>query len=416
MYSIKKMSLLLCISIQIFYCRFVVTADSEALEGAHTKLVLVQVLKDGIDGVDGLDNPRFVKISTDNTQLFVASGDDNSFAVFTIDDEFTVSFNQVFKNSDPDIKGLEGASSVAFISNNKVVVTGYYDGALTIFSPNNTGYQYSQMISDGLSYKRSFDSELADEKLDILGLLGAWEVIATNNNKQLLVASYISNAVSIFDIASDDKIVFNHSIKNGMYTDLGLGRPAGLALSPSNNELYVLGFEGNKLTIFARDKIGTYVAKQVLKNGVDGVKQFVNPQKIVVSPSGKHLYVACSGSHSIVVFNKTEEGQYTFLQAMTRSYISGLGLNGEGLNGASSLAMSLDGLTLYAAGETGIGLTSLEVLVDGRLQIKNQFSNKMNITEELTDISSITLSAGGRHLLVTTATSDSLIVFEIIAD
>jgi 6-phosphogluconolactonase (cycloisomerase 2 family) len=410
------MSLILCISIQIFYCRFVVTADSEALEGANTKLVLVQVLKDGIDGVDGLDNPRFVKISTDNTQLFVASGDDNSFAIFTIDDEFTVSFNQVFKNSDPDIKGLEGASSVAFISNNKVVVTGYYDGALTIFSLNNTGYQYSQMISDGLSYKRPFDIELADEKLDILGLLGAWEVIATNNNKQLLVASYISNAVSIFDIASDDKIVFNHSIKNGMYTDVGLGSPAGLALSPSNNELYVLGFEGDKLTIFARDKIGTFVAKQVLKNGVDGVKQFVNPQKIVVSPNGKYLYVACSGSHSIVVFNKTEEGQYAFLQAMTRSYISGLGLNGEGLNGASSLAMSLDGLTLYAAGETGIGLTSLEVLVDGRLQIKNQFSNKMNITEELTEISSITLSGGGRHLLVTTAKSDSLIVFEIIAD
>ncbi len=327
-----------------------------------------------------------------------------------------MSFNQVFKNSNPDIKGLGGASSVAFISNNKVVVTGYYDGALTIFSPNKTGYQYSQMISDGLSYKSSFDSELADEKLDILGLLGAWEVVATNNNKQLLVASYISNAVSIFDIASDDKIVFNHSIKNGMYTDLGLGRPAGLALSPSNNELYVLGFEGDQLTIFARDKIGTFVAKQVLKNGVDGVQQFVNPQKIIVSSSGKYLYVACSGSHSIVVFNKTEEGQYTFLQAMTRSYISGLGLNGEGLNGASSLAMSLDGLTLYAAGETGIGLTSLEVLVDGRLQIKNQFSNKMNITEELTEISSITLSGGGRHLLVTTAKSDSLIVFEIIAD
>ena len=372
-------------------------------------LELIQVLKDDVNEVDGLGNPRNVKVLSDNSKAFVSSGDDNAFAVFSLDTNFHLTFSQVFKNSSASINGLEGASGVTYFDGgNQVIVTGFYDGALTVFYRDKQGYLFKNTLSDSLSYKRVFGSDLPVGNLDKLGLLGAWDIITTRNEKQLLVASYMSNAISIFDIAPDEKVIFNRVVIDAKPLEDDLGKPISLALSPMNDELFVLGFEKNQLTIFDRSKEGNLDAKQVLKNGLSGVKQFVNPQKIVVSANGKFLYVACAGSHSIVVFHKLDTGQYAFLQAINNSDVGG-----QGLEGASSLAISLDGLKVYAAGESGDGLFLFSAGVDGRLHYKNKlFSVDGN---ELKNISSITLTDDNRHLLVATGKGNSLFVFKIKA-
>lgn len=224
---------------------FITIANFSASTASSVEsLQLIKILKNDVNGVDGLGNPRSVKVLADNSKVFVSSGDDNALAVFNLDNDFKLSFSQVFKNSSVNINGLEGASGVTYFdSGNKVVVTGFYDGALSQFSKDNNGYVYDETITDGLSYERVFNNDVPLDKLDRLGLLGAWDVIKTLNEKQLLVASYMSNAISILDITSDQEVIFNSVIKDASPFANDLGKPVSLALSPSNDELYVLGFD-----------------------------------------------------------------------------------------------------------------------------------------------------------------------------
>jgi DNA-binding beta-propeller fold protein YncE len=399
MFSYKR-----SISLVIFITIFVFNVS---IAGEVDNLEFIQILKDDVNGIDGLGNPRSIIVLSDNSKVFVSSGDDNAFAVFNLDNNFNLTFSQVFKNASENINGLEGASGLIYLDHgNKAVVTGFYDGALTIFSSKNNGYSFKKTISDGLSYERVFDSEVPVGKQDRLGLLGAWDIVNTVNEKQLLVASYMSNAISIFDITQDEEVIFNRTVKGAKPFEDDLGKPISLALSPLNDELYVLGFEKHQLTIFDRSKTGGLLVKQVLKNGVDGVKQFGNPQKIVVSPNGKFLYVACAGSNSIVIFQKLDTGQYTFLQAVNNSDIGG-----SGLEGASSLAISSDGSIVYAAGESGIGLNLFKARDNGRLSFENKLLSVRD--NELKKISSITLTSDNRHLLVATGKDNSVFVFKI---
>jgi DNA-binding beta-propeller fold protein YncE len=216
----------------------------------------------------------------------------------------------------------------------------------------------------------------------------------------------MSNAVAIFDITSDGRIVFNKAIKGAKPLENSLGKPVSLALSLLNDELYVLGFDNHQLTIFGRKYGGDLLVKQVIKNGVAGVEQFVNPQKVVVSPEGKFLYVACSGSNAIVVFQKKETGQYAFVQAVNNSDIGG-----SGLEGASSLAISADGSKIYAAGEAGHGLYFFSTGVDGRLIYNSKLLTVRD--KEIKRISSLTLTDDNQHLLVATGKGNSLLVFKI---
>jgi len=388
----------------IFIATFVINVSNAW--GADN-LELIQILKDDVNGIDGVGNPRSIKALSDNSKVFVSSGDDNAFAVFHLDDDFNLTFSQVFKNSSESINGLEGASGLIYLDHgNKVIVTGFYDGALTVFSSKDNGYSFKKTISDGLSYEQVFDSDVPVGEQDSLGLLGAWDIVNTLNEKQLFVASYMSNAISIFNITPDKEVIFNRTVKDAKPFEDDLGKPISLALSPLNDELYVLGFEKHQLTIFDRSKTGDLLVKQVLKNGFDGVKEFVNPQKIVVSPNGKFLYVACAGSHSIVVFQKLDSGQYTFVQAVNNSDIGG-----SGLEGASSLAISSNGSRVYAAGESGIGLYLFRVRDNGKLSFENKLLSVRD--NELKKISSITLTRDNQHLLVANGKENSVFVFKI---
>jgi len=370
-------------------------------------LELIQILRDDVNGIDGLGNPRGIKALSDNSKVLVSSGDDNAFAVFNVDNDFKLTFSQVFKNSSDNINGLEGASGLLSLEHGKkVIVTGFYDGALALFSRKNKAYRFNKAISDGLSEQQVFNNDVPVGKVDRLGLLGAWDIVNTLNEKQVLVASYISNTVAIFDITPEEEVTFNRVVKDAKPLEDDLGKPVSLALSPLNDELYVLGFEKHQLTIFNRSKEGKLLVKQVFKNGVDGVTQFTNPQKIVVSPNGKFLYIACAGSNSIVIFHKLDTGQYAFLQAINNSDIGG-----SGLEGASSLAISTDGSIVYAAGESGGGLHLFRAGNDGKLTFKSKLLKVRD--NDLNKISSITLTRDNRHLLVATGKDNSVFVFKI---
>lgn len=377
---------------------------------------LVQVLKDSVDGVDGLDNPRSVSITPDGTLLFLTSGDDNAVAIFDISDNFQLSFRQVFRNDDPNVQGLEGASSVTFLPKaNKALVASFYDSALTVFGENRDGhYVLQKHISDNLSVQQIFQDNQPLDHLDTLGLLGAWGIASSGDGRHVYIASYKSNALSVFEMDPQGNPVFNRVEKGNVLSDLGgLGSPVSVALSPDNHQLVVAGFEQHRITIFNRDDSGQLTLKQVLENQQQGIRHLVNPQRIIASADNRYLYVASAGSSAIVVFGQDANGEYRFLQSITNEDIGGAGLSGVG-----TLAISPDGKKLLAAGEADSGIVSFIRQPNGLLKFKSlltqeQFSTGSTDQHLLDTVTSLTFSHDGHYLVITSATNDSVAILKL---
>lgn len=373
---------------------------------ATNPLALKQYLQDDVKGVDGLGNPRNIAVSGDGSRVFVASGDDNALATFAIDATGTLSFQGIAKNSQPNTFGLEGATGVVALGERSAAVSGFYDGAVSIFTANSDGLLSLQTLSDKLGYEQVFHGNESVGALDKLGLLGAWDVVKTKDSTQLFVASYMSNAVAIFNISATNTLTLSHIIKSTKDGAPSLGNPIGLALADNDHELYVSGFEGNQVTVFHRDDHGALTLKQVIKNGENGVKDLLQPQKIIASGDGRFLYIASAKSGVINVFERSPEDLF-----VPFDIIDSKDIGGSGLEGASSLALSGNGKRLFAAGEGGEGLLEFNIDKQGHLSLQRKLVHTAK--GKLSGISSITLDEHKQLLFVALGKNNALVVFDV---
>lgn len=369
---------------------------------AANTLQIQQVLKDGINAVDGLDNPRQVKANLNSNRVFVTSGDDNSLLVLEYDG--TLKPLQLFKNSEDKSKRLEGASGVITFNNGKnVAVASFYDSALSLFGEGQkSSFNFNQTFSDNLSFERIFKSKEPLTNEDNYGLFGAWDLAITADEKQIYVASFKSNAVSQFSVDEKNKVAFGY--KYTPTDSLSLGGPTSLVISNIRNEIITAGYENNTLSVLSIGENGTLSPKQKIINGVDGVEGLVNPQKVLLSPNEKYLYVACSGSNAILVF-ESKNNRYSFVQSITHS-----DTNAKGLKGVASMALTKDGSQLFAAGEMDDGLLLFDVLSNGKLTFNGVFQSHKNRIEGVT---SIAIMNDDKNLLLTLGKKDALYLLSI---
>lgn len=374
----------------------------------YGQMIVKQKLSDNIDGIDGLDNPRQVKLSNPGSEVFVVSGDDNSLSVYALNNLHRLEFKQVFKDTNDRNLPLEGASDLVVLDKTEqVLVVSFYDGAMSVFDRTDEGlYQYSQLISDNLSYKRVFKDKEPIGQLDTFGLLGAWSIIKSADEKQVFVASYKSNAVSVFDVSVQKRLVLNQvlSAGNAHFNNIELGNPVSLALSPTNNELFVVGYEQHKLTIFSRQHTGELTLKQIISTDKGQSQTCLNPQKIVIQTDGDAVYLACAGSHTIAVYANQNQ-TYSLIQTVSNSDIGGFGLTGVG-----SMVLTPDRTKLFVAAEADSGLLLFNVMPSGKLELAQHYS-----VEEygIEGVSSLALSADSQHLLMTLAKADSLLMLQL---
>jgi len=371
-----------------------------------------QVLEDNKLGVDGLGGARIAELTPDGSQLLVASGDDNSLAIFDVDSDFKITFNRIFVNNST-IYGLEGAVSlVVSPDGRRVYVVSFYDSAVAIFEQDEQGsYQFIRAIRDGLPYDQVFSDKESVKRKDKLGLLGAYDIAITTDNSQLFVASVASNAVSIFDIDKNDNVVFNHAIRDSDDINYGLGGAVNVIITPNNSQVIVAGFNENAITIFNRNSNGVLVHSQTLINGKDNIRNMIAPQGLSISPDGNYLYAACGEGNAVVVFARNGQGRYSYIQSISNSDddddVSGFG-------GAGSITTSPDGTRVFVASESDNALVILEKLNGGTLKIISVLKSEgIKKIDERNGAASVYVSPDGKHLLVTTGKGDTLIVYSI---
>jgi len=366
------------------------------------QLTKIQLLQDNGNEVKGLDNPRIARMTPDGTQLLVVSADDDALAVFDLDQNFKLTFQKLFQKlfqNTVDISGFRGATKVVLTSDGQqAFVVSFYDSAIVVFTKDLMGdYQYQQTISDHLKW---FDETgkpmVIAQEIDKLGLLGAYDVAITPDNQQLLIASSVSHALSVFNLDSNNRISIEQILRDSQNPNYALKSAVSVIAANNNTDVFVASYEENAVTVFTRTDSGKLVFSQTLKNN-----QIKNPHSLAMSKDSQFLYVACI--QSVVVFHK-QEGQYTHLQT-----VNIMDDNLAGLAGASGIALTPNNKYVFISAETEGAVAIFSRSNDGRLKFHSSVKEP-----ELEGASSVTISPDGKHVFITAGNEgNSLSIYEI---
>ncbi|AFY31352.1 beta-propeller fold lactonase family protein [Calothrix sp. PCC 7507] len=152
------------------------------------QLSFVEVQKDDTNGVDGLAAVNSVAVSPDGKFLYAAGFGDSALAVFERDEQTgKLTFVEVQKDNINGVDGLNAATSVTVSPNGKYLyATGYYDSAVAVFERNQeTG-------------ELTFVEVQKDDTDGVDGLAAATSVTLSPDGKHLYASGSYDSAVVVF--------------------------------------------------------------------------------------------------------------------------------------------------------------------------------------------------------------------------
>ena len=190
------------------------------------------------------------------------------------------------------------------------------------------------------------------------GLAFASAVAVSPDGAHVYATGFLDNALVAFSRdASTGMLTFVEVQRDGVGGVDGLGRPHSVALSPDGANVYVAsGFDSTDadadeaVAVFRRDATtGALTFVEVKKQGEAGVDGLSGAAEVVTSPDGLHVYVASIRDGAVAVFGRdASTGALTFIEAKKQG-IGGV----DGLDGATAIVVSPDGVQVYAAGSLG---------------------------------------------------------------
>lgn len=326
----------------------------------------VDVIENGVDGVQGLEQVNDVAVSADGQYLYASGFASNSLVVFRRNSEGRLQFIQVLTNEATDldgntVSGLAGAARIAVSPDDRFIyVTGFNANAVAAFRRNTT--------NGTLRFIASYQ----DGNANIDGLGGAFPIVATE--RQVYVAGVFDNSVVVFD-RNPETGTLNFAER---HNQASLARVFGLTLSPNQLQLIAASPETDSLTIFNRAAdTGRLTIFQTVVNGNGDITGLDSVNGVVVKNDGETLYTVADGSNNAIAafIRDPGNGLLSFQQTLRDGDNTDIGVPVDGLNGAFDVAMSPDGRYVYAAGTADNavaifqpqqnGLTFIDVVRDG---------------------------------------------------
>ncbi|WCG82454.1 beta-propeller fold lactonase family protein [Pectobacterium sp. A5351] len=216
--------------------------------------------------------------------------------------------------------------------------------------------------SDKFTLSKTFTSESTDEKITpIKSLAGASDVALSTDGQYLYVVGSEGNAVTIFSVGSEGKLT-----QAAVLDQAALG---GHSLDVRSH----LVSQGDYLYMTAAQTDSNNDSRSVLvfKRGTDGsltsvsqTDNLIGASRLVLDPTGRYLFVSGLGDTvGVTGFSIDAEGKLT--------QVSQIRAEGEDLYYINSLALSPDGKTLYAihADVGNYTLNTITVGADGALTL-----------------------------------------------
>lgn len=191
----------------------------------------------------------------------------------------------------------------------------------------------------------------------------------------------------------------------------GLSQPQGVVVSPDGRHVYVATENDDSLLAFSRDtETGRVELIEVEFDGTNGVDGLERARQVVISPDGKHLYVAAETDDAVSVFSRDRAtGEVAFVEAE----LDGVGtVPNDALEAALGVAISPDGGHVYVASSQGdsVAVFSRDAGTGELTFVEAEFDGVGNV-EGLNAATAVVVSHDGEDVYVGSTTGNSLVQF-----
>ena len=242
----------------------------------------------------------------------------------------------------PGVTSLRGAFTV-----------GVSPGGKHLYAPGSLDHGLSVFSKDSFSGALTFVEAHVDGQGGITSLAGCRAAAVSPDGKHVYAAALTDGAVTVFSRnPTTGALTFVQAIfdlDTGGTID-GLGGAMAIAISPDGEHVYVGARSDDAIAAFTRDPgTGTLTLINVYKNltppilGLDGV------EGLAMSGDGMHLYASAETDQAVTAFSRNPTtGALTFID----SYFDGAG-GIDGLGCVNNLSVSPDGEHVYAVGQFG---------------------------------------------------------------
>ncbi|MFN6464896.1 MAG: beta-propeller fold lactonase family protein [Nostoc sp. DedVER02] len=369
---------------------------------ANKILNFVEVQKNGINGVDGLDGSFSTTISPDGKFLYASGYDDSAVAVFERNLQTgKLSLVEVQKDNTDGVDGLANPEDLTISPDGKFLyIPGYGDSAVAVFERNlQTG-------------KLSFVEVKKDDTDGVDGLGGVAAVTISPDGKFLYTSASDDSAVAVFERnLQTGKLSFVEVKKDDTDGVDGLGGSFFTAISPDGKFLYTSASDDSAVAVFERNlQTGKLSFVEVKKDDTDGVDGLAKVSSVTLSPDGKFLYAAGFGDLAVAVFERNlQTGKLSFVEVQ-KDDTDGI----DGLSGVTHLTVSRDGKYLYAS---GLGDSAVAVfernLQTGKLDFVEVQKDDTDGVDGLAGASYVTLSPDGKYLYASGSDDSAVAVFSV---
>ena len=343
-------------------------------------------LKDGANGVDGLDGNMHLALSGDGKHAYYVSITNDSVNWFEINASTgALSYRGVLKDNLNGVDGLDYASWLTISNDGKhVYVTGYEDSAVSWYDRNaNTGaLTYGGMLKDGVN--------------GVDGLNGAWRGTFASDGKYLYLAGSLDNSVSWFERnATTGALTYLGMLKDGVNGVDGLAGAQNVKLSPDGNHAYVTGINDHAVSWFDRNgATGILTYGGTLKDGVNGVDGLEKARNLTLSPDGLFVYVTAENDDAVSWYGRNAStGALTYLGHL-KDGVGGI----DNLDYPWEVTISSDGAFAYVDSIYENAITWFERNAStGALSYKGHVKEGSNGVEGLHGAGTLVLSGNGLY-------------------
>lgn len=294
----------------------------------------IETVEEGRPAVGiGNDNPdrdlygvTGTTISPDGNYVYVAASLDDALNVFSRDPQTgRLSLVQVLKQGVDGVNGLKSVQAVAVSPDSRYVYTiGLGANSNDVLIDDSIlGFERDE-ATGRLTQVERISSEALPSGLDTTYAQMAF----SPDGFFLHVSAFNRPNLAVFQRFANGKLEFKEALTgwlNGSADIDEISHPFGLAVSPDGQNLYTVaqGTVANppggdttlrgSLVAFSRDPVsGALTLMETYKNGVSGFTDVADPRAVAVSPDGEQVYVAAAKSHSIAIFDRAADGRLSY--------------------------------------------------------------------------------------------------------